>query len=125
MDNAFKGLSTIGQIGVPVQDITRAVAFYRDVLGLPFLFQAGNLAFFECDGTRLLLDGVEEAAGHESSILYFKVDDIERTTEAIRARGAEITGEPHMIAKMPDHDLWMAFFLDSEGNTMALMAEVR
>ena len=124
-DGKAGGLSTIGQIGVPVKDITRAVDFYRDVLGLPFLFQAGNLAFFDCDGTRLLLDGVEEAAGHESSILYFKVDDIECTTEAIRARGAEITGEPHIIAKMPDHDLWMAFFLDSEGNTMALMAEVR
>jgi methylmalonyl-CoA/ethylmalonyl-CoA epimerase len=124
MDDAFKGLSTIGQIGVPVQDVARAVAFYRDVLGLPFLFQAGDLAFFDCDGTRLLLDGVEEASGHESSILYFKVDDIATATEALRSRGVEIVGEPHMIARMPDHDLWMSFFLDSEGHTMALMAEM-
>ncbi len=124
-DDRAGGLSTIGQIGVPVKDITRAVAFYRDVLGLPFLFQAGNLAFFDCDGTRLLLDGVEEAAGHASSILYFRVDDIEFATETLRMRGVEIVSEPHMIAKMPDHDLWMSFFLDSEGHTMALMAEVQ
>ena len=122
----FEGLSAIGQIGVPIQDQERAVAFYRDVLGLPFLFQVPNLAFFDCAGTRLLLDcGEPGATEHRSSILYFRVADIEAPTEALRSRGVEITGEPHMIAKMPDHDLWMSFFLDSEGNTMALMAEVR
>ncbi|MCU0520822.1 MAG: VOC family protein [Anaerolineae bacterium] len=122
----FAGLSAIGQIAVPTADQDRAVAFYRDVLGLPFLFEVPNLAFFDCAGTRLLLDrGEPGSIQHRSSILYFRVDDIEVATTALRSRGVEITAEPHLIAKMPDHDLWMSFFLDSEGNTMALMAEVR
>jgi len=124
MNGSFQGLSEIGQINVPVRDTSRAVAFYRDVLGMTFLFRAQDLAFFDCGGVRLLLDGGAEASGQTSSILYFRVDDIQGSTGALRSRGVEIRSEPHLIAKMPDHDLWMAFFMDSEGNTMALMAEL-
>ena len=117
----------IGQIAVVVQDIDRAVAFYRDKLGLRLLFQAPpKLAFFDCGGVRLMLDVPEEEEfKHSSSILYYKVDDIRGTWATLRDRGVEFRDEPHMVARMPDHELWMTFFRDSEGNTLALMSEVR
>jgi methylmalonyl-CoA/ethylmalonyl-CoA epimerase len=105
----------------------RAVAFYRDVLGLPLLFEAGpNLAFFDCGGVRLMLDIPEDErfAGH-ASVIYYSVADIDAAFSDIRQRGAEVEAEPHMIAKMPDHELWMAFFKDTEGNFFALMCEKR
>jgi methylmalonyl-CoA/ethylmalonyl-CoA epimerase len=119
--------SRIGQIAVVVQDLDRAVAFYRDALGLRFLFQAPpKLAFFDCGGVRLMLDVPEEAEfKHSSSILYYRVDDIQGTWAALRGRGVEFRDEPHLVARMPDHELWMAFFRDTEGNTLALMSEVR
>jgi len=119
--------SSIGQIAVVVQDLDRAVAFYRDTLGLRFLFQAPpKLAFFDCGGVRLMLDVPEEEEfKRSSSIFYFKVDDIQGTWATLRDRGVEFRDEPHMIARMPDHELWMAFFRDGEGNTLALMSEVR
>ena len=121
------GLSTIGQIAVPVRDLDRAVAFYRDVLGLRFLFQAPpGLAFFDAGGIRLLVEKpLQEEFAHPSSIIYFKVDDIQATYRALVDRGVSFRQEPHLIAKLPDHDLWMAFFSDNEGNTHALMCEVR
>lgn len=120
------GLAQLGQIAITVHDLDRATAFYRDVLGLPFLFRAPNLAFFDCAGIRLML-GLPERAElvHPSSILYFSVADIDAAHAALAARGVSFTDRPHLIAKMPDHDLWMAFFTDSEGNTLALMSEVR
>jgi methylmalonyl-CoA/ethylmalonyl-CoA epimerase len=125
-DQSLAGLSQIGQINVRVHDLPRAMAFYRDDLGIPFLFDVPNMAFFDCAGVRLLLALPEgEGSDHPSSILYFKVDDIHGATGALRARSVKITSEPHLIARMPDHDLWMSFFLDSEGNTLALMSEVR
>jgi methylmalonyl-CoA/ethylmalonyl-CoA epimerase len=125
-EQSLAGLSQIGQINVRVHDLPRAMAFYRDDLGIPFLFDVPNMAFFDCAGVRLLLALPEgEGSDHPSSILYFKVDDIHGATEALRARSVKITSEPHLIARMPDHDLWMSFFLDSEGNTLALMSEVR
>jgi len=124
---AFPGLSQIGQIAVNVHDLDRAVAFYRDVLGMRFLFQAPpKLAFFDCGGVRLMLSPPEEAEfDHPGSILYYKVDDIQAAWAALRERGADLRGEPHLIAKMPDHDLWMGFLRDTEGNTLALMSEMR
>jgi methylmalonyl-CoA/ethylmalonyl-CoA epimerase len=121
------GLTRIGQIAVNAHDLDRAVAFYRDVLGLRFLFQAPpKMAFFDCGGIRLMLGVAEEAEfDHPSSVLYFKVDDIHGAWAALCEGGAELRREPHFLAKMPDHDLWMAFFKDSEGNTLALMSEVR
>lgn len=119
-------LAQIGQINVPVQDLDRAIAFYRDILGLPFLFSVPNLAFFDCAGVRLLLDKPEDPAfAHPSSIIYFRVEDIRGQTTALHAQGVEVINEPELIAKMPDHDLWMSFFKDPEGNTLALMEEVR
>lgn len=117
-------LSTIGQIAVQIKDLERAVEFYRNRLGMRFLFQAPpGLAFFDAGGVRLMLSRPEGDAGG-TSVLYFKVDDIGKTVSGLRARGVRFTDEPHLIAKMPDHDLWMAFFKDSEDNTMAVMSEV-
>jgi predicted enzyme related to lactoylglutathione lyase len=121
------GLSQIGQIAIRTKDFSRAVAFYRDTLGMRFLFQAPpQLAFFDCGGVRLLLGSPEDKEfDHPGSVLYYKVDDITAAHEALGARGVQFIREPHLIAKMPDHDLWMAFFHDSEDNTLALMSEVR
>ena len=121
------GLSTIGQIAVPVKDLDRAVGFYRDVLGLRFLFQAPpGLAFFDAGGVRLLIERpLEPEFAHSSSVIYFKVDDIETMHRRLLERGVAFREAPHPIAKLPDHDLWMTFFSDNEGNTHALMSEVR
>jgi len=118
------GLSAIGQIAVQVQDLDRAVAFYRQRLRLPFLFQAPpGLAFFDAGGVRLMLSR-PEGEGGGTSVLYFRVDDIQGATTALKGRGVTFTDEPHIIAKMNTYDLWMAFFRDSEGNMHALMSEV-
>ena len=120
-------LNQIGQIAVPVRDLDRAVSFYRDVLGMTFLFQAPpQLAFFDCGGVRLMLDVPEDAAfqGH-SSVLYYKVPDMQQTHQELTGKGVVFLQDPHLIAKMPDHDLWMAFFQDPEGNLLGLMCEVR
>jgi methylmalonyl-CoA/ethylmalonyl-CoA epimerase len=118
--------SQIGQISVTVKDVARAVAFYREVLGLQYLFEAPRMAFFDCGGVRLFLDIPEQPEfDHPSSTLYFAVDNIEETYASLVDRGVEFIGEPHLIAKMPDHDLWMAFFRDTEGNVLALMCEKR
>ena len=119
-------LSTIGQIALVVKDLPRAVAFYRDVLGMTFLFQAPPaLAFFDCGGIRLMLAPPEGEFDRAGSVLYFKVEDIDATYADLRARSVDFLGAPHMIAKMPDYELWMAFFRDGEGNTLALMHEKR
>ena len=120
-------LSQIGQIAMVVRDLDRAVAFYRDVLGMQLLFQAPpKLAFFDCGGVRLMLDVPEEPEfDHPGSILYYKVDDIHDAWATLRERGVEFRDEPHLVARMPDHELWMTFFRDPEGNTLALMSEVR
>jgi methylmalonyl-CoA/ethylmalonyl-CoA epimerase len=120
-------LSTIGQIAMPVKDLARAVAFYRDRLDMRFLFQAPPaLAFFDCDGVRLMLDVPEDQAfARHGSVLYFKVADIDAAYKDLTAAGVTFRGEPHVIAKLPDHELWMAFFDDTEGNTLALMHEKR
>ena len=123
MDNF--GLSTIGQIAITVTDVPRAIAFYKDTLGLKLLFQMPTMGFFECDGVRLMLSVSEKPAESYSSILYFKVGNIQDAWRELTARGITVEREPHMIAKMPDHELWMAFFRDPDRNVMALMSEVR
>jgi len=119
-------LSRIAQIFVNVHDLDRAIAFYRDVLGMTFLFQAPpNMAFFDCDGIRLMLGVADRPElDHPASIIYYKVDDIERVYEIFKARGVEFVVKPHLVAPMPTYDLWLADFLDSEGNLLALMSEV-
>jgi methylmalonyl-CoA/ethylmalonyl-CoA epimerase len=113
MESNF-GLKQIGQIAVPVSDIERAVSFYRDVLGMRFLFQAPpGLGFFDCDGLRLMLDAAPEAQlERHSSIIYFKVPNLQSAYEVLSARGVVFDDKPHLIAEMPDHELWMAFFRD-------------
>ena len=119
------GLTGIGQIHVGVADLERATAFYRDVLGLPFLFQVPGMAFFDCAGIRLMLGAAERAEQpRHASILYFRVDDIQRVTADLRARDVRFVSEPHLVAQLERHDLWLAFFRDSEDNVMALMSEV-
>jgi methylmalonyl-CoA/ethylmalonyl-CoA epimerase len=124
-------LSQIGQIAINIHDLDRAVAFYRDVLGMRLLFQVPpKMAFFDCNGVRLMLsipeDTPEEAElSHPASILYYKVDDLHAAWAALGEHGADLRQEPNLVARMPDHELWMAFFRDSEGNTLGLMSEVR
>jgi methylmalonyl-CoA/ethylmalonyl-CoA epimerase len=117
-------VSSVGQIALTVKDLPRAVAFYRDTLGLPFLFEAANMAFFDCGGVRLMLSPSENPGSTYSSVVYYKTADIQASSEALRSRGLVFESPAHMIAKMPGHDLWMAFFRDSEGNLLALMSEV-
>jgi len=125
VDTSF-GLDEIGQIAIPVSDIERAVAFYRDTLGMRFLFQAPpGLAFFDNAGVRLMLDvPAHDQAGNNGSVIYYRVPDIQAAYETLAARGVVFEGDPHVIAEMPDHTLWMAFFRDPDSNLLALMSEV-
>ena len=120
-------LSTIGQIALTVTNIERAVTFYRDKLGMTLMFQAPpKLAFFVNGPVRLMLSEPEsEGFKADNSVIYYKVDDIEGSTATLKARGVKITSEPHLIARLPDHELWMAFFEDPDGNSLAMMEEKR
>ncbi len=120
-------ITAIGQIALTVQDVARSSAFYRDAVGLPFLFAAGPaLAFLQAGGVRLMLSAGEgEFKPGLSSVLYFTVGDIIAAHAEMGLRGVPFIDEPHLIAKMPDHDLWMCFFKDPDGHTMALMCELR
>jgi methylmalonyl-CoA/ethylmalonyl-CoA epimerase len=118
------GLSRLGQISMRAKDMPRAVRFYRDVLGVRFLFEAPpSLAFFDCAGVRLMLNTPEGAFDHPGSVLYFAVEEIDAMHASLREKGVQFIREPHLIAKLPDREVWMAFFEDTEGNTLALMEE--
>lgn len=120
-------LDGIGQISIAVHDLDRAVAFYRDILKIPFLFQAPpGMAFFDCGGVRLML-ALPDGGGddHGTSIIYYRVDDIQATAEALAGHGIELEQEPQLAAKLPDHELWLAFFRDPDHNLLALMSEIR
>jgi methylmalonyl-CoA/ethylmalonyl-CoA epimerase len=122
---ATLGIQNIGQISIIVHDLPRATAFYRDVLGLPLLFTAPNLAFFDCAGVRLMLGPAETPElDHPSSILYFRVPDLNAAHQRLIDLGVPIVAPPRLIAPMPTYDLWMAGFRDSEGNIHQLMSEV-
>jgi methylmalonyl-CoA/ethylmalonyl-CoA epimerase len=120
------GITRLGQIAINAKDVDRATAFYQDVLGLKLLFKAPpSLAFFDCGGVRLMLDHAEKPEhDHLSSVLYFSVPDIQSAHGKLKESGVRFEDEPHVIAKMPSHDLWMTFFRDSESNLLALMSEV-
>jgi predicted enzyme related to lactoylglutathione lyase len=120
-------VAEIGQIAIVVSDVAMATAFYRDVLGLNFLFGAGpNLAFLAAGGVRIMLTTPQgHGAPGRNSVVYFKVDDLRATHAAIVARGARNEREPALTAKMPDHELWIAFVRDPDGNLVGLMSEVR
>ncbi len=120
-------VSEIGQIAITVSDVAQATTFYRDVLGLKFLFPAGpNLAFLAAGSVRVMLTTPQ---GHgevgKNSILYFKVDDLGATHAAVVARGAVNERAPQLTARMPDHELWIGFVRDPDGNLVGLMSEVR
>src|SRR2546430_13849335 len=117
------GISGLGQIAINVREPSRAAEFYRDILGLPFLFSAGGLTFFDCDGVRLMLTRPEKPEfDHPSSILYFAVPDIHAAHGKMKENGARFEDEPHLVARMPAHELWMTFFRDSGNNLMGLMS---
>lgn len=117
--------SRIGQIAIVCTDVSRARDFYRDALGLRHLFDAGpTLSFFDCGGTRLMLS-TAEGVPTGTSVLYYLVSDIDLANKELAGKGVTFIDEPHMIAKMPDHELWLAEFRDSEGNVLALMEERR
>src|SRR5215472_11318027 len=107
------GISRLGQVSVNVHNLERAVSFYRDTLGLPLLFTTGDLGFFNCGGVRLMLTPPEKPEfDHPGSVLYFVVADIEGAYSQLVAKGVKFVAKPHLIAKLPNHDLWMAFFHD-------------
>jgi methylmalonyl-CoA/ethylmalonyl-CoA epimerase len=120
-------LGEIGQIANTVQDMPRSVAFYRDALGLrPLPIPAPpSMAFFDCHGIRLMLSLPEAGFERAGSVLYFRVAGIQAAYETLQARGVAFLDRPHLIARMPDHELWMAFFRDPDGNPLALMSEER
>ena len=118
------GLGRLHQISMRVHDVDRAVRFYRDALGLPFMFEAPpRLAFFNCAGVRLMLSTPEPGFDHPGSVLYFAVDDISAAWALLVSRGVAFRDQPHKIATLADREVWLAEFQDSEGNTLALMSE--
>jgi methylmalonyl-CoA/ethylmalonyl-CoA epimerase len=118
-------LEKIGQIALTVTDLARAKEFYGNTLGIRFLFDAGTMAFFQCGDIRLLIGLAETETPRGGTIVYFKVDDIHGAYEILRAKQVEFVDAPHLIARMPDHDLWMTFLKDPDGNVLGLMSEVR
>ncbi|MDA0329532.1 MAG: VOC family protein [Gemmatimonadetes bacterium] len=124
MDDSGFGLHKVGQIFMPATELARAVRFYRETLGMEFLFEVPRMAFFALDGVRLMLGEREDGSEHPGSILYYKVPDIVEAHRVLGARGVTFELDPTLIADMEDHELWMAFFIDSEGNQLALMSEI-
>lgn len=123
IDSNF-GLAQIGQIGITVTDLDRAIEFYRGTLGMKFLFRAPNLAFFDCAGIRLML-GLPEANGETfHPILYFRVDNIQKAAETLMYRGIKFETKPALVARLEKHDLWLAAFRDPDRNVIELMSEV-
>ena len=127
MSTASPGLSVLGQIAFTVSDVERATVFFRDQLGLLFLFAAPpGLAFFDCGGVRLMVTKPQGAGAiGANSILYFKVADIDAACAALQARGIVFERAPALVARMPDHELWLAAFRDPDGNILELMSEKR
>ena len=120
------GITSVGQVAVNVKDVQRAIGFYRDVMGLRYLFEIPNAAFFMAGDLRLMLGTAEKPElDHPASVLYYKVPDIHAAHQSLKEAGARMEDEPHLLARMPDHELWMCFFRDTEDNLLALMSEVR
>ncbi|MCM3900584.1 MAG: VOC family protein [Pyrinomonadaceae bacterium] len=125
-DTKSFGLSAIAQIAVNTHDLERAIGFYRDTLGMKHLFTVPpHMAFFDCAGIRLMLSLPEKPEfDHPSSVLYFKVDNIQQATQTLTDRGVQFEEQPLFVANMGTYDLWLASFRDSENNLLALMSEV-
>jgi methylmalonyl-CoA/ethylmalonyl-CoA epimerase len=117
-------LQDVAQIAITVQDLAEAKIFYRDVLELKFLFEAGTMAFFQCGSVRLMIGEAEKPSTSEGTIVYFRVANLEATAQLLESRGASLVQQPHLVARMKSHDLWLAFLKDPAGNTLGLMSEV-
>jgi len=117
-------LQDVSQIALTVEDLPRATAFYRDVLELKFLFDAGSMAFFQCGSVRLMIGTGEKTSGAQGTIVYFRVADIDAAARVLASRGVEFVQQPHLVARMKSHDLWLAFVKDTSGNTLGLMSEM-
>jgi methylmalonyl-CoA/ethylmalonyl-CoA epimerase len=117
-------LQDVAQIAFTVQDLAKAKIFYRDVLELKFLFEAGTMAFFQCGSVRLMVGEAEKPSISEGTIVYFRVADLEATAHLLESRGTSFVQKPHLVARMKSHDLWMAFLKDPAGNTLGLMSEI-
>ena len=116
----------VGQISISVTDVDRAVEFYRDILGINFLFQVPGdnpMAFFDCSGIRLYINQPENPEHAGTSVIYFQVDSAQDAAKELTARGVTIESEPHIIHQTETYTLWMAFFRDPDGNLMAVMSE--
>lgn len=119
-------IQKIGQIAVPIKNVESAIEFYKEVLGLTLLFQTENMAFFDCNGQRLLLSLPEKGEfANSSSVIYFQVEDIKKSVGKLIEKGVSFIDQPHVVAKMENTETWMTFFKDTEGNTHALMCEVQ
>src|SRR5262245_60690323 len=119
-------LSLIGQIAITVRNLDRAVEFYQSTLGMKLLFRVQSMAFFDCGGVRLMMAIPEKPEfDHPASVINYKVAELPAVHAALLAKNVKFETAPHLIAKMPDHDLWMAFLRDSEGNLLGLMSEVK
>lgn len=118
-------ISALQQVAVNVRDVERAKAFYREKLGIRHLFDGGpKLSFFDCGGVRLMLGTAEKPEfDHPGSVLYFRVADIHAAHRELAARGVKFRDQPHLIAKLADREIWMAFFEDGEGNVLAITSE--
>ena len=119
------GIARLGQISLTVSNLENAKKFYRDRVGLTMLFEVPNMAFFDCGGVRIMVTLPEQGKALSNSVFYFVVADIEAAHREMADRGVTFVKEPHLLAKMPDHELWMAFFNDPDENLMALMCEKR
>ncbi|HUA93197.1 MAG TPA: VOC family protein [Terracidiphilus sp.] len=126
MDGVETGVrfDCIGQIAITVTDLPRAKSFYQNVLGMKFLFDAANMAFFQCGEIRLMIGFSEKPVQPGGTILYFRVAEIHQAYEALLARQVIFLQKPQLVAKMPDHELWMAFLKDPDGNVLGMMCEV-
>jgi methylmalonyl-CoA/ethylmalonyl-CoA epimerase len=119
-------ISSIGQIAIAVSDLKQSLEFYRDKLGLAVLFEAlPNMAFVSCGQIRLMLTTLQgEPDDHHTSVIYYKVADLTAAVEQIEFAGVEFIQQPQLTAKMPDHELWLGFIGDPDGNLIGIMAEL-
>jgi catechol 2,3-dioxygenase-like lactoylglutathione lyase family enzyme len=119
-------ISSIGQIAIAVSDIQTSLDFYQNILGLELLFEAPpNLAFLQCGGVRIMLTTLQgEQRDHRTSVIYYKVNDLELAVSEIKSKGAAFIREPQLTAKMPDHELWQGFIRDPDNNLIGIMAEL-
>jgi methylmalonyl-CoA/ethylmalonyl-CoA epimerase len=123
--NGVVHLDDICQIALAVRDLARAKDFYQNTLGMKFLFDAGTMAFFQCGTVRLMIGLSEDVVSVSGTILYFKVSNLQQVHDVLVGTGVVFVQPPHLVARMPDHELWLAFLKDTEGNTLGLMSEVR